>query len=136
MRPILLDTNGYSAYKKGKTEIVEVIQQSEFIGISPIVVGELMVGFDNGSRPDRNREELQEFLESPRIIIYSINLDTAQFFSQILCALKKKGKPIPTNDIWIAAQALEHGSVVCTYDKHFSFIDGLISGCNTRSLFI
>ena len=63
-------------------------------------------------------------------------LDTSHFFSQIYCTLKRKEKPIPTNDMWIASQALEHGCVVCTYDKHFTWIEGLISGSTSADLFV
>lgn len=128
MRPILIDTNAYTAFKQGNEEVIEVIQTAEIIGISPVVLGELLSGFDIGSKTKKNREELQLFLESSRIKIYDITSDTAQFFSKIYSILKRKGKPIPTNDMWIAAQALEHGCVVCTYDKHFQEIDGLLVG--------
>ena len=73
--------------------------------------------------PDQVAYDLQKFLESSRIMVYPITLDTSIFFSQIYCSLKDKGKPIPTNDMWIAAQAFEYGCVVCTHDKHFGFID-------------
>lgn len=135
MRPILLDTNAYASFKRNEADIVQIIQHAETIGISPIVIGELLAGFDGGNKAKQNKIELQKFLESSRIMIYPITLDTAYFFSQIYHSLKSKGKPIPTNDMWIASQALEHGCVVCTQDKHFSFIEGLISGNTTFDLF-
>lgn len=112
MRPVLFDTNAYVSFKRNEKAIVEVVQSAESICISPIVIGELIAGFDNGGKAKQNKIELQKFLESPRIIIYPITLDTSQFFSQIYCSLKSKGKPIPTNDMWIASQALEHGCVI------------------------
>ncbi|MFV0340400.1 MAG: type II toxin-antitoxin system VapC family toxin [Parachlamydiaceae bacterium] len=136
MRPVLFDTNAYAAFKRNELAIVEIVQLAESIVISPIVIGELLAGFDGGSKAQHNKRELQQFLESSRITICPITLDTSHFFSQIFCALKSKGKPIPTNDIWIASQALEHGCVVCTHDKHFSFIDGLISGSAVVDLFV
>jgi len=132
MRPILLDTNAYAAFKRGHEEIIEIVQTVETIGLSPIVLGELLGGFEHGTKPAQNRKELYQFLESSRIRIYPATLDTAVFYSQVYSSLKRKGHPIPTNDMWIAAQALENGCVVCTYDKHFSAIDGLITG-NTLS---
>lgn len=128
MRPILLDTNAYSAFKKSNTHILEVLQYAEEIVISPIVLGELCAGFDGGNIAKQNKAELQQFLESSRVRIYSITSDTANFFSHVFVSLKKKGRPIPTNDMWIAAQALEQGCVVCTLDAHFLEIEGLISG--------
>jgi predicted nucleic acid-binding protein len=128
MRPILIDTNAYAAFKRGHETIVEIFQHAEIIGISPIVLGELLGGFDHGTKSKQNRDELMQFLQSSRIIVYSLSHDTANFYSQVYCALKQKGKPIPTNDLWIAAQALENGCVLCTFDQHFSEIDGLIVG--------
>lgn len=136
MRPVLIDTNAYVSFKKNETGIINIIQQAEIIFISPIVIGELIAGFDGGNRSNHNKIELKKFLESSRIVIYPITLDTSHFFSQIFCNLKNKGKPIPTNDMWIASQALENGCVICTHDKHFSFIDGIISGSTAADLFI
>ena len=126
MRPVLIDTNAYAAFKKGKEEIVKLIQSAEELVMTPIVLGELLAGFEGGTKLQQNRIQLQQFLECSRIKTYPITSDTAQFFSQIYSCLKRKGKPIPTNDMWIAAQALEHGFFVCTYDKHFHEIEGLI----------
>ncbi len=136
MRPVLFDTNAYASFKKNDAPIIEIVQHAERIVISPIVIGELLAGFDGGNKAHQNKIELQKFLESSRIMIYPITLDTSHFFSQVFCSLKSKGKPIPTNDLWIASQALEHGCVVCTHDKHFSFIDGLISGSTPADLFL
>lgn len=135
MRPILLDTNAYASFKKNEAAIIEIVRLAELICISPIVIGELTAGFDGGSKARQNKIELQKFLASSRVVVYPITLDTSHFFSQIYCILKRKGKPIPTNDMWIASQALEHGCVLCTHDKHFSFIEGLISGSTTTDLF-
>jgi tRNA(fMet)-specific endonuclease VapC len=136
MRPILIDTNAYSAFKRGDEEVIDLIRHSEKIGISPIVLGELLGGFDQGGRAKYNREELQEFLSSSRIRIFPITHDTANFYSQVYCSLKRKGQPIPTNDMWIAAQALENGCMVCSFDKHFSAIDGLLVGNTLAELMV
>jgi predicted nucleic acid-binding protein len=126
MRPILIDTNIYVAFKKGESSAVDIIQYSEILGISPIVLGELTAGFEYGNKTKKNREELHQFLQSSRINIFPITADTANFYSQIYYSLRNKGTPIPTNDMWIAAQALEHGCILCSHDKHFKFVEGLI----------
>lgn len=136
MRPVLFDTNAYSAFKLGDSAILDVIKYADIIGISPIVLGELVSGFDGGNIAKKNREELQQFLNSSRIRIYPITSDTANFYSHIYITLKNKGKPIPTNDMWIAAQTLEQGCVLCTYDKHFKVIDGLLIGNTCAELII
>lgn len=136
MRPVLFDTNAYTSFKRNDAAIIEIVQHAELIVISPIVMGELLAGFDGGNKAKQNKIELQKFLESSRITVYPVTLDTSHFFSQVYYTLKSKGKPIPTNDMWIASQALEHGCVVCTHDKHFSFIEGLISGSTSADLFV
>lgn len=136
MRPVLIDTNAYSALKKADSAIVELIQYAETIAISPIVIGELLFGFDNGNQAAKNRLELQKFLDSTRVIVFPILSETAYFYSQITLSLKRKGTSIPTNDIWIAAQAFEHGCVVCTYDQHFRAIDGLAVASSLSELIV
>lgn len=136
MRPILIDTNAYVAFKQGVMSIVEVIKHAEIISISPVVLGELLSGFECGNKAKKNRDELQEFLTSSRVKVFPITSDTANFYAQVYSSLKRKGKPIPTNDLWIAAQTLENGCVLCSYDKHFDQIDGLVSGSSLSELTI
>jgi tRNA(fMet)-specific endonuclease VapC len=136
MRPIFIDTNAYVAFKRGEPSVLEIIQHAETLAISPIVLGELLSGFECGNKARQNREELQYFLQSSRVKLFSITSDTANFYSQIYFSLKAKGRPIPTNDMWIAAQSLENGSVLCSHDHHFKAIDGLISGTNLSELII
>jgi len=136
MRPILIDTNAYVAFKRGEPSVLEIIQHAEMIAISPVVLGELLGGFECGNKTKKNRDELQQFLHSSRIRLFPITSDTANFYSQIYSSLKNKGKPIPSNDMWIAAQALENGCVLCSYDKHFKAIEGLISGVTVAELII
>lgn len=136
MRPILIDTNAYSAFKLNQIEIIEVIREASTLIMSPIVLGELLMGFMGGKREQQNRVELQNFLASSRIKQYPITADTSHYFGRIHNLLKKKGRPIPTNDIWIAAQALEYGCVICTFDKHFLEIEGLIVGHSISELII
>lgn len=136
MRPILIDTNAYVAFKRGERLLIEIFQQAEVLGISSIVLGELLAGFECGNRTKKNRDELHEFLSVSRVKLFSVTSDTAAFYSQIYSSLKRKGKPIPSNDMWIAAQALENGCVLCTFDKHFDAIEGLITGVTLTDLFI
>ncbi len=100
------------------------------------MLGELLGGFEHGTKSKQNRLELSQFLDSSRIKIYPVTLDTANFYNQAYSSLKRKGQPIPTNDLWIAAQALENGCMVCTYDKHFSAIDDLVIGNTLTDLMV
>ncbi len=136
MRPILIDTNAYVAFKRGDEAVLEVIRHAATIALSPVVLGELIGGFDCGTQAKKNREELTQFLSSSRIRIFPVTADTSVFYGQVYASLRNKGKPIPSNDIWIAAQALENGCVVCTYDRHFQEINGLIAGASLPELML
>lgn len=127
MKKILLDTNAYAAFKNGKVEAVELLQLAENIGISVIVLGELLAGFILGEKERRNRQELNDFLSSPRVSLFVIDDETTEHYARIFKQLRTDGSPIPTNDLWIAATALQHGCAVFTYDKHFKAVDNLIT---------
>jgi len=123
---ILIDTNIYSESLRGNPDIVTVLRCVSHIGISSISIGELFSGFKAGNKERKNRQELGIFLDSPRVTLYPVDEDTAEHYSSILNQLKKQGKPIPTNDIWIAAVAFQHGLPLYTLDNHFSHVEGLL----------
>ena len=123
---ILLDTSAYVLFKQNHADVVETVIKSELILISPIVLGELMFGFRNGNRLRQNMKELNDFLEHDIVDLARIGQITSDRYSRIAAALKSKGRPIPTNDIWIAAQTMEHGAELITSDRHFENIDGLV----------
>ena len=125
MRRLLIDTNIYSYALKGDDEVVEVLKKTEQIGISVISIGELLSGFKGGGKAQKNREELEIFLDSPRVVVYSLDEDTSEFYAEILNNLREIGKPVPTNDIWIAAVAFQNGLKLFTKDEHFKAIAGL-----------
>ena len=125
MRRLLIDTNIYSYALKGDGDVVDVLRKAEEIGFSVISIGELLSGFKGGGREQINREELETFLDSPRVVVYSVNEDTSEFYAEILHNLRKIGKPVPTNDIWIAAVAFQNGLQLFTKDTHFKTIAGL-----------
>jgi tRNA(fMet)-specific endonuclease VapC len=136
MKKILLDTNGYVAFKKGDKDALQIIQKATTIGFSVVVLGELLAGFTAGSKESTNREELKAFLNSPRVMLLNIGEATSEFYANVFSGLKRKGKPIPTNDLWIAATALEHGHAIFTYDRHFKEIDGLLIGSKPSDLLL
>jgi len=125
MRRLLIDTNIYSYALKGDDGVVEVLKKSEQIGISVISIGELLSGFKGGGREQKNREELGIFLDSPRVVVHSVDEDTSEFYAEILNKLREIGRPVPTNDIWIAAVAFQNGLKLFTKDIHFKAIAGL-----------
>jgi tRNA(fMet)-specific endonuclease VapC len=128
MRPVLLDTNAYAAFMLGAAEVVDVVAHADKLYLNSIVLGELLAGFAAGTREPKNRAELARFLDSPRIEILPVTAETADSYALIYAGLRRRGQPIPTNDLWIAASALEHGAALLTRDAHFSHIDGLRCG--------
>lgn len=128
MRPILLDTNAYSAFMLGASEVVEILAQADTLYVNSVVLGELLGGFAVGSREAKNRSELARFLASPRVAVLPLTAITADSYALIHASLRRKGQPIPSNDLWIAASALEHGAALLTRDAHFAQIEGLRSG--------
>ena len=123
---ILLDTSAYVGFKSGTEEVIDSITSAETVLFSPVVLGELMFGFRNGNKFKENMDELNKFLEHKVVEIVHIGKTTSDRYSRIALHLKRQGTPIPSNDIWIAAQAIEHGAELITLDRHFEHIAGLI----------
>ncbi len=126
MKKVLIDTNIYSLAMKGDTSVTGILRKIDLIGISTISIGELFSGFKGGNRELENKDELNIFLDSPRVVVHPIDVETAEFYASILNSLKSAGTPIPTNDIWIAAVAFQNGYKLFSKDKHFNFIQGLL----------
>ncbi|MGA1840823.1 MAG: type II toxin-antitoxin system VapC family toxin [bacterium] len=126
MIQILIDTNIYTFALKGDEEVISTLQKVNKIGISSVSIGELLSGFKGGNKEKKNRKELETFLDSPRVFICNIDYNTAEYYAEILVRLKEIGRPIPTNDIWIAATAFQYGLKLYSKDSHFKHIPGLI----------
>ena len=125
MKRILLDTNVYAAFKHGDDDAVELLRLADEIVLCSAVLGELLAGFAHGAREARDREELAAFLDSPRVTLAPLDDATAEAYARVFTLLRRKGTPIPTNDLWIAATALQQGLVLVTRDAHFAAIEGL-----------
>ena len=126
MNEFLIDTNIYSHAMRAEPAVVSLLRRASRIAISSISIGELLSGFKGGTQERKNREELAEFLDTPRVSICGVSEDTAEFYAEILDGLRSAGTPIPTNDIWIAAQAMEHGLRLVSMDRHFASVAGLL----------
>lgn len=122
---VLLDTNAYVALRRGDEAVAHVVRGAEKVIFSAIVAGELIHGFRNGSRSQENTRDLTRFLERPEVLFIPVGWDTADRFGRIATALRKQGTPIPTNDVWIAAHAMETGADLISFDRHFGHVQGL-----------
>ncbi|MGB4269121.1 MAG: type II toxin-antitoxin system VapC family toxin [Spirochaetota bacterium] len=123
---LCIDTNIYAYMKKGDPEIVEILEKASEIIVPAIVLGELYAGFYQGIMGKQNIAELNVFLDKPGVRVVAIDQDIAERYGVIVKELKIKGTPIPTNDIWIAATALQTGSKLFTKDEHFAQVPGIL----------
>lgn len=122
---MLIDTNIYSAAFRGDVEVRQLLRQRRRIGISVISAGELLNGFKGGNREAQNRKQFAVFLNSSLVHLYSIDFETAELYASISNDLRQNGTPVPTNDIWRAAIAIQNSLELVTKDKHFGYISGL-----------
>ena len=123
---ILLDSNAYSAFMRGNEQVRALIRDAEEVLFSAVVVGEQLFGFRQGAQYERNLTELRSFLERPYVSFVPVGSVTADRYSRVMTSLKAKGRPIPTNDVWIAAHAMETGADLVSADRHFEHVDGIV----------
>ncbi len=126
MGRVLIDTNAYTALLGGNKKIADELSRSDAVLLSPVVLGELLDGFEGGTKNRENREKLWSFREKPRTVSVPITDETTEWFAHIKQQLRRKGKPVPINDVWIAASCMEHGAKLISLDAHFENIDGLL----------
>lgn len=93
--------------------------------MSAVVIGELEYGFRYGRRYADNRAQIDEWLAETYVDFITLTRDTSVAYGQIASALRVLGQKIPTNDVWIAAHAVEHGATLWTRDQHFDHVDRL-----------
>ncbi len=125
MNRILLDTNAYTAFLTGNERVLNALAEAETTFFSAIVIGELYAGFCGGNRLKENKALLARFLQKSNVRVLDVTAETGEVFGQIKNELQKAGTPIPLNDIWLAAQAMETGSVIVSFDAHFDQVSGL-----------
>lgn len=125
MSALAIDTNVYSAFMRGLPAVVQVLRSTHEIHVPLIVLGELLAGFAAGTRPTKNRGELARFMASPRVHLLRPDEKTASQYADVFIALRARGTPIPTNDLWIAALARQHRLPLFSLDAHFAAVPGL-----------
>jgi len=124
-RRVVLDTSAYSHFRAGHSELHERLENAVEIIVPTVVVGELHAGFRGGSRFVDNQSALERFLREPFVRVVGVDAAVAVRYGEVFSQLRRAGKPIPTNDVWIAAVTLETGSHLLTFDEDFSHVAGL-----------
>jgi tRNA(fMet)-specific endonuclease VapC len=122
---LIIDTNAYSLHRRGDGRAVAALRAADEIHFPLIVLGELLAGFAGGRHPERNRDELAEFMATPRVHLLKPDEKTAHHYAEVVVTLGKAGTPIPTNDVWIAAMARQARLPLLTFDAHFARVPGL-----------
>ena len=115
---VALDANTYSDWKRGLRWGSET-SKAERVYVSATVFGELCYGFACGAREFVNLAHLENFVAAPQVNLVSAGGETARLYARLKKHLRKEGTPLPENDIWIAASAMEHGATLLTRDRHF-----------------
>jgi predicted nucleic acid-binding protein len=120
---LILDTNALSAFVDGDAAIGEILRRQARAAIPVIVLGE----FRYGIAQSRHRRTYESWLESQlrHFDVLAVTDVTAVTYAALRVALKRAGRPIPANDAWIAALALQHRLVVLSRDQHFDVVPGL-----------
>lgn len=124
---LLVDTNRLSDALAEVDDVLDQLEAAEAIYVPAIALGEIRSGFLGGKRSAQNEQRLQWFLSQNGVSVVPVDGPVSHRYAELHRALRKLGTPIPTNDLWIAAIAIEHGLVVYTRDKHFADVPGI--GC-------
>lgn len=119
----LLDSNIIIDVFRGEAKTVERISLTQKLFVPVIVIGELYYGAYKSNQIARRIAEIKQLEEL--VTILNVTPVTSQLYGEIKQGLYAKGKPIPENDIWIAAIAIEHGLILITRDKHFEEVEGV-----------
>ena len=125
MRRVALDANRLTDLFRGDSELASQLATCDHVWLPLIVLGEIQAGFLNGDRGARNETLLRGFLSRPTVGVLLPDRETARHYAQVFVHLKRAGQPIPTNDLWIAALAIQHDVTLITRDPHFKRIPHL-----------
>jgi len=119
---MILDTNALSAAANDDPSLNALLGRAELVAIPVIVLGEYRYGIAQS----RNRAAYESWLAGllDDCMVLDINEPTTHYYAEIVLELKKKGKPIPTNDLWIAALCRQHSLPLVSRDKHFDWVAG------------
>lgn len=125
MYRVCLDTSAYSHFRRGDPIVVELVTAARQVLLPTVVLGELRVGFALGSQRAKNEQALKEFMSQEVVTVMDVTEETSAFYADVLVALRRAGTPIPSNDIWIAALAIQHSATLLSYDEDFKCVQRL-----------
>jgi len=118
-----LDTNIVIALFADDTAVIKRLEEADDVFVPSVVLGELFYGARKSRRVSENLARIDEF--AARSVVLDCDEETARRYGEVKDALRKKGRPIPENDIWIAAMALRNDLILVARDAHFREVEGL-----------
>jgi predicted nucleic acid-binding protein len=120
---LILDTNALSAFIDGEPAVGEVLRRQARVAIPVIVLGEFRYGISQS----RHRKAYEDWLEANfrRFEVLDVTGDTTHAYASVRVALRRSGRPIPANNVWIAALALEHRLPILSRDEHFDAVESI-----------
>lgn len=119
---IAIDTNRYTDLVKGDPGVAEIVGTAEEVLVPLIVLAELRAGFAAGTQQARNETILRRFLAQSGVSVLCPDEQTSFHYAAVFTELRRRGTPVPTNDLWIAALVLQHGLVLHARDRHFDHL--------------
>ena len=122
---VALDTNRLTDLFRGDAQLAQRLASCEKVFVPLVVLGEMKAGFEGGTQRKRNEGLLRNFLAKSTVEVLLPSIATSDYYGRLFVQLRKAGTPIPDNDLWIAALALEHNLVLITRDKHFERVPEL-----------
>lgn len=122
---IAIDTNRYVDFMRGVEDAVARFRAASWIAVPHVVLAELRAGFACGAKARSNERNLSRFLSRDRVRVLWADESTTHLYARVFAELRGQGTPISTNDIWIAALAMQHGLPLYTRDEHFMNVPGL-----------
>ena len=120
---MIVDTNALSAWRDSDEGLLQAISGAALLVLPVVAIGEFRYGISRSRQRSEAGEWLDRVIRTIRVV--GITIDTAETYASIRSMLHQKGRPIPTNDAWIAALALQHRLPVLSKDAHFDAVDGL-----------
>jgi predicted nucleic acid-binding protein len=122
---LVLDTSAYSRFRSGHEAVHDALAVADVVLVPVTVLGELEAAFELGGRGRANRTALAEFLDEAFVDVLPTTPAVARRYGLLFAAQRRAARPVPVNDLWIAAAALDSAGHLLTFDQDFARIDGL-----------
>lgn len=120
---LLLDTSAVVELFAGNAAVQRVLSGADEVFVPSIVLGELFYGAARSGRPEQNQAQVESFAAASMVL--PCDTETARYYGAAKDRLRAKGRPLPENDIWVAATALQHGILLVARDAHFGEVENL-----------